>query len=241
MSGSSKNADPITIKPPRVVRIAPAPGSIGSDSMHAAREGRRADQDLQSFHAVHGRTQGCSACSFGAHSRSHSFECRERQKKHREQIAEETQHDEANQQIPQAGGGEAIEPSLPADGTASGTAVEAEPVAEDQEAVQTDLQDRRGISDHDMAGAHMEAAASSSGSGMQVTAGQAHEVGWPTRSRLVKRSVADDADRMADDHAEGTIDPVRRRLMVLASEFHEPETLAEVCKRVQKVCMKDCL
>jgi len=162
-------------------------------------------------------------------------------KEHRGQVAEETQHDEANQQIPQAGGGEAIEPSLPADGTASGTAVEAEPVAEHQEAVQTDLQDRRGISDHDMAGAHMEAAASSSGSGMQVTAGQAHEVGWPTRSHLVKRSVADDADRMADDHAEGTIDPVRRRLMVLASEFHEPETLAEVCKRVQKVCMKDCL
>ena len=39
--------------------------------------------------------------------------------------------------------------------------------------------------------------------------------------------MADDADRMADDEAEGTIDPVRRRLMVLASEFHEPEMLAE--------------
>ena len=153
--------------------------------MHAAREGRRADQDLQSFHAVHGRTQGCSACSCGAQSRSHSIECRESQKKHREQIAEETQHDEANQQVPQAGSGEATEPSLPADGTASGTAVEAEPVAEHQEAVQTDLQDRRGISDHDMAGANMEAAAGSSG--MQVSAGQAHGVAWPTRIRLVKR------------------------------------------------------
>ena len=43
----------------------------------------------------------------------------------------------------------------------------------------------------------------------------------------VKRSVADDADRMAGDDAEGTIDPVRRRLMILASEFHEPEMLAE--------------
>jgi hypothetical protein len=60
-------------------------------------------------------------------------------KEHRGQVAEETQHDEANQQIPQAGSGEATEPSLPADGTASGMAVEAEPVAEHQQAAQTDL------------------------------------------------------------------------------------------------------